>query len=224
MPGARSWLTFPRAPLKIVHMDRTSGQSGRTNRRRDDSTSAQPTRQRLLDAAAALIAELGWGQVTTRAIAERAGLPHGAVSYHFQGKQELLTEAALQTVERLFPVDELAAIKTLGDLLPLVQSWLSAHDSTSSAGADVLIEAMREAKRNPALRHRLALILREYRQVVAELARAEQLRGAIGAGFTPSALATLIAAVGDGLLLHLMLDPELNTADAAATLFALLRA
>ena len=31
-------------------------------------------------AAAELIAELGWGRVTTRAVAERAGLPHGAVA------------------------------------------------------------------------------------------------------------------------------------------------
>ena len=33
--------------------------------------------------------------MTTRAVAERAGLPHGAVSYHFRGKQELLTEATM---------------------------------------------------------------------------------------------------------------------------------
>ncbi|HEY7419656.1 MAG TPA: helix-turn-helix domain-containing protein [Ktedonobacteraceae bacterium] len=73
-------------------MNRPDGQSSWTNTKRDAST---PTRQRLLDAAAELIAECGWGQVTTRAIAERASLPHGTVSYHFQGKQELLTEAAL---------------------------------------------------------------------------------------------------------------------------------
>ena len=208
-------------------MDRPNGQSGRTNKRHDDSTSVQsarPTRQLLLDAAAELIAELGWGQVTTRAIAERAGLPHGAVSYHFQGKQELLTEAALQAIERLFPLNELAAIKTLEDLLPLIQSWLGAPDSTNSVGADVLLEAMREAKRNLMLRRRLAMILSDYRQVVAELAHAEQLRGAVRAAPTPLALATLIAAVGDGLLLHLMLDPELNAADAAAALLTLLRA
>jgi AcrR family transcriptional regulator len=95
-------------------MNRPNGQSEWTTTKRDDSI---PTRQRLLDAAAALIAELGWSQVTTRAIAERAGLPHGTVSYHFRGKQELLTEAALHTIEHLFPMNELEAITTLEDLL-----------------------------------------------------------------------------------------------------------
>ena len=66
-------------------MDKSNGQSGRT-------AASAPTREKLMAAAAELIAELGWGRVTTRAVAERAGLPHGAVSYHFRGKQELLTE------------------------------------------------------------------------------------------------------------------------------------
>ncbi len=58
----------------------------------------------------------------TRAVAERAGLPHGTVSYHFRGKQELLTEAALNTVERMFPIEELEAVETLEDLTGLVQA------------------------------------------------------------------------------------------------------
>ena len=56
-------------------------------------------------AAAELIAELGWGRVTTRAVADARGLPHGSVSYHFRGKQELLIEAALDAFQRAMPVD-----------------------------------------------------------------------------------------------------------------------
>ena len=58
-----------------------------------------------MTAAAELIAELGWGRVTTRAVAERAELPHGAVSYHFRGKQELLAEAALHAFQQAIPVE-----------------------------------------------------------------------------------------------------------------------
>ncbi len=47
-------------------------------------------------------------RVRTRAVAERAGLPHGAVSYHFRGKQELLTEAALYTFAQAIPLADLA--------------------------------------------------------------------------------------------------------------------
>ena len=66
-------------------------------------------------AAAELVAELGWGRVTTRAVAERAGLPHGAVSYHFRGKQELLTEAAMFAFARAIPADEFAALAGVED-------------------------------------------------------------------------------------------------------------
>lgn len=170
-----------------------------------------------------LIAELGWSQVTTRAIAERAGLPHGTVSYHFRGKQELLTKAALYTIEHLFPMSELEAITTLEDLLPLIRSWLGNRDATGSVGAGVLMEAIHESKWNPVLRQHLAAILREYRRVVAEVVRTEQSRDTLASNLAPEAVATLIAAAGDGLLLHVLLDSELNVTLATETLFALWR-
>lgn len=181
------------------------------------------TRQRLLSASAELIAELGWGRVTTRAIAERADLPLGAVSYHFRGKQELLTEAALHAIEHIFPLTELEAVETLADLISLVNTSMGNQDSTDPVLTGVLMEAMRESERDPVLRHRITTMLRDYRQVLATLVHAEQRRGAILAGPAPSALATLIAAAGDGLLLHGLLDPELDVAEPTEALLALLR-
>src|ERR687895_254921 len=100
-------------------MDSASEQTPETSER----PRSTETRQRLLAAAAQLIAEFGWGGVRTRAVAERAGLPHGTVSYHFRGKQELLTEAAMQTVEQMFPLSELEALETIEDLMPLFTAW-----------------------------------------------------------------------------------------------------
>ena len=200
-------------------MDSLSGQSIGTGRR----VRSAETRRRLLDSAAQLIAELGWGGVRTRAVAEHAGLPHGTVSYHFRGKQELLTEAALNTIERVFPIEELEAVETLEALTGLVQAWVGERDSIDPVLSGVLMEAMREAERNPVLRHRLATMLRDYRRVVADLVRAEQRRDVVRSGPEPSAVATLIAAAGDGLLLHALLDPELDVAGATEALLALLR-
>ncbi|HEX3814380.1 MAG TPA: helix-turn-helix domain-containing protein, partial [Mycobacteriales bacterium] len=75
-------------------MDKSSGQVSSTGGSTRRNPASAPTRERLMAAAAELIAELGWGRVTTRAVAERAGLPHGSVSYHFRGKQDLLIESA----------------------------------------------------------------------------------------------------------------------------------
>lgn len=200
-------------------MDSSYEQANKASRR----PRSGETRRRLLDAAAELISELGWGRVTTRAVAERANLPHGTVSYHFRGKQELLTEAAFDTVERMFPVGELEALETLEELLPLVRTWVGDRDSMDPVRTGVMMEAMRESERNAALRHRLAALLRDYRRVVAELVRAEQRRDAVHSGPAPAALATLIAAAGDGLLLHALLDPDLDVVEATGALLALLR-
>ncbi|MFC7618017.1 TetR/AcrR family transcriptional regulator [Actinokineospora soli] len=59
------------------------------------STRGAATRDRLLSAALALIPEVGWSAVTTRAVAERAGVKPGLVHYHFPTVPDLLTAAAL---------------------------------------------------------------------------------------------------------------------------------
>ena len=187
------------------------------------TTSSDETRVRLLHAAAELIAERGWGRVTTRSVAERAGLPHGAVSYHFRGKQELLTEAALYTFDQAFPTDDLNALQTLPDLAALLEVWMGAQGASDPVVARVGIEAMLEAERNPILQERLAATLDEFRRVLATLSAAAIERGDVPADIAPEGLATLLATVGDGLFLHARIDPQVDIGAALAALRALLR-
>ena len=48
-------------------------------------------RERILRAARALFAEIGFSAATTRAIARQAGVPLGSVHYHFESKEALYT-------------------------------------------------------------------------------------------------------------------------------------
>jgi AcrR family transcriptional regulator len=187
-----------------------------------DRPSGQETRGRLLDAAAELVAELGWGRVTTRTVAERAGLPHGAVSYHFAGKQALLAEAALALIERSFPLEAVRGAEGLTGLVSLMRSWADATSPVDRVGAEVLMEAMREAGRDPGVRDRLVGLLTDYRQAVADLVRADQRSGVLAAHVDPDGLAALLCAAGDGLLLHAMLDPNVDRAGAVGALSVLL--
>lgn len=180
------------------------------------------TRQRLLDAAAQLIAEVGWGRVTTRAVAERAGLPHGAVSYHFRGKQELLTEAAVATVEAMFPLTELNAVTDLAELIPMLETS-SAPEAVDPVRFGVMVEAMRECGRDPELCGRLTSLLTAYREMVAGLVRAGQERGSVNRALDPRDVATLLIATGDGLLLHTLINPRLPVTGAARTLLTLIQ-
>ena len=65
-------------------------------------------RAALLEAAATLLAEGGFGAVSHRAVAERAGLPLAATTYYF-GSRDDLTAAAFESLMH----DELARLRTL---------------------------------------------------------------------------------------------------------------
>lgn len=175
-----------------------------------------------MGAAAELIAELGWGRVTTRAVAERAGLPHGAVSYHFRGKQELLTEAAMFAFARAVPADEFAALAGVEDLIGFIAAEITGPGAVGPVLSRLMFEAMGEAERDPALRDRMGAMLARYRELMIAAVRAEQQRGAVFAGAPADAIATLLGAVGDGLLLHARLDPGLDVHAALTALRALL--
>ncbi len=173
-----------------------------------------------MSAAAELIAEVGWGRVTTRAIAARAGLPHGAVSYHFRGKQELLIEAALHAFEQALPISAFQAMSTIGEILDLIEAEVGDRDAIDPLLSGLMMEAMREAGRDEALRERLGAMLAVYRRVMVDVVSADQRSGATLTGPSAEAIATLLAAVGDGLLLHAILDPGLDPAAAVEALRA----
>lgn len=59
-----------------------------------------PTRERLLQAARALIEEGGYGEATVAAIAGRAGVAAGTLYRHFPSKEELFVELFRQVCDR----------------------------------------------------------------------------------------------------------------------------
>ena len=61
--------------------------------------SAQRRRAALLEAAEQLVAEVGAGAVTHRAVAARAGVPLSTTSYFFSSIDELVTEALRQSAQ-----------------------------------------------------------------------------------------------------------------------------
>jgi AcrR family transcriptional regulator len=91
----------------------------------DDST----TRTALLDAAAALMLEEGYAAVTSRRLAQRAGVNNGLVSYYFGTMDALFIELFRRGAER-----SLARLKeALASPQPLWQVWELTHDYTGNA-------------------------------------------------------------------------------------------
>lgn len=201
-------------------MDNVTGQGVRPS----SAEQGAATRAAILGATVALIGELGWGQVTMRAIAARAGVPHGAISYHFQGKDDLLRQAAIAgTLQAL--AEPLAMAQAAGDVREMFEGTLGwfAGGGLEDPSVALLLETVRQASRDPSLRDPLATEMKRFRIALTELVRRDQEKGAITADTPAAGTATVIAALLDGLLLHLILDPELDLQGAAEAVRTLLR-
>ncbi|MBO2453412.1 TetR/AcrR family transcriptional regulator [Actinomadura barringtoniae] len=200
-------------------MDKSSGQGNRPT----SAEQGEATRAAILKAAAALIGENGWGHVTTRAIAARAGVPHGAVSYHFRGKDDLLRQAAVAaTVEALaVPIAMVRSAGSVREVLEGTMAWYAsgALDDPSMA---LLLETARQSSRDEELREPFAEVLRTYRAALSDLVRADQERGDLGAGASPEGIAMAVAALLDGLMLHLVADPGLDAQEGVRAVLDLM--
>ena len=60
---------------------------------------SRATRQRLLEAAVACLAEHGWAGSTVAVVAERAGVSRGAAQHHFRTREDLFTAAVEYVAE-----------------------------------------------------------------------------------------------------------------------------
>ncbi|RPF20673.1 TetR/AcrR family transcriptional regulator [Myceligenerans xiligouense] len=169
-------------------------------------------RARLLASARELVSEIGWNAVSTRNLAERAGVRAGLVHYHFESLQALLRQAAIEGMRAT--LDESAVWLTRADTpADGVEALLAGLDryAADDAASLLFVEAYLAATRDSLLRSQLAdLMLGFRRDLVAALE---------GAGH-PSAEATAVVllATFDGFMLHKGLDPDLSAATIAPVL------
>jgi AcrR family transcriptional regulator len=155
-------------------------------------------RRKLLDAAVELIAERGWAAVSTRVVAERAGVAPGLVHYHFSSVQALLIEAATGAMRQAAAAVE-PALATARDPVEALMASLDSYTGIDPISV-VFVETYLAATRDPELRDVVAVILQEFRTRLASWLRA---RGVAD----PEATAVVLGAAIDGLVLHRALAP-----------------
>ncbi|MGW0117597.1 TetR/AcrR family transcriptional regulator [Streptomyces sp. NPDC003327] len=123
---------------------------------------SRATRQRLLEAAVACLAEYGWAGSTVAVVAERAGVSRGAAQHHFPTREDLFTAAVEYVAEersqalRALPSDDrrevVAALVTLytGPLFrAALQLWVAAanEDQLRDRVAELEARVGRESHR-----------------------------------------------------------------------------
>lgn len=169
-------------------------------------------RGRLLTAARELIAEVGWSGVSTRVLAERAGVRNGLVHYHFASLQALLRQATLEGMGGM--LDGTAALladaESPADAVEAMLSELDRYDGSDPTSL-LFVEGYLAATRDGELRARMGELLTGFRTTLtASFAEAGHP--------SPDAAARLVMAVFDGFVLHKGLDPGLSGARIAPAL------
>jgi len=153
----------------------------------------------LLDAAERLLVEIGHAGITTRRLAEEAGVNHGLVHYYFGSNDNLLVQTLERFTDRLIARQrELYAAE-----LPFAEKWreamryLLAQDATYEK---VWLELQALAWNDPALRDRLARVNGEWRGVLRE-AFAEPHRE-LGIAMPLDALVALVMTFNLGIMVE----------------------
>ena len=121
----------------------------------------------LLDAAERLLAEVGYAGITTRRLAEAAGVNHGLVHYYFGSNENLLVRALERFTDGL--------IARQRDLyaadVPFVEKWRTAMRYLLSEDATyekIWLELQALAWNNAELRSRLARVNADWRAVLTD--------------------------------------------------------
>ena len=186
------------------------------------SRGARPTgtRGRLLDAALEVVARDGMAGATSRAITEAAGANLAAITYHFGSKDELVTAAVTAEVERLvepalgvLESDLAPAARLLDSVQLLLRSFATERQRVPLYFEAVAVELRTghggTAALHATIRTRLAAIIESLRD-----------DGTIPEWVDPTAMAALILAAAQGMVLQSALDPDGPGLEAQAAQFA----
>jgi AcrR family transcriptional regulator len=175
------------------------------------------TRRRLVEAAVEVVAEKGFHGASVDDIAARAGLSIGALYSNFGGKDELLFaifDEHVQWFERT-----LEATAEAGDPARAVAEWIGslARDPEQFL---IFVEFWAYAVRRSEVRDRLAARLAEMREAVAATVARRGDRSEEESSPAPEVVAQLVLALGRGLALEKLADPEAVSDEAFGDVMA----
>ncbi len=163
------------------------------------STARSAAEEALLDAAERVLVEAGYAAITTRRLAEEAGVNHGLVHYYFGSVENLL----VRVLER-FTEQQIARQRAMyASDMPFLEKWRTAMRylmSEDFAYEKVWLELHALAWNRPDLRERLARVNGEWRAVLTEAF--EQPHRELGIEMPLDALVSLVMTFNIGIIVE----------------------
>jgi AcrR family transcriptional regulator len=155
--------------------------------------------QALLDAAERLLVDVGHAAITTRRVAEEAGVNHGLVHYYFGSMENLLVRVLERFTERLTARQRALYAADV----PFIEKWRKAMRYLVGEDVEyekIWLELQALAWNTPDLQERVARVNAEWRAVLTE-ALAEP-RRAYGIDMPLEALVSLVMTFNEGIILE----------------------
>lgn len=180
------------------------------------------TQQRLVDAARSCIGERGLAATTSRDITGAAGANLAAITYHFGSKDALVAEALLASLrEWLSPAVEVlrgGADPTTRTVLA-VQTLLATFEAHRDE-VGLYLEALVQAQRIESVGEGIVALWTELRESIGEQIVEMQTAGQLPVWVQADAMASLLVAVANGLIVQVTLDPDGPSLAAMAAQFS----
>jgi AcrR family transcriptional regulator len=161
------------------------------------SIARQENEQAFLDAAERLLVSVGHAGMSTRALAEEAGVNHGLVHYYFGSMENLLARVLERFTERLI---ERQRAMYADPGVPFLEKWRTAmrYLDADREYQKVWLELQALAWNRPELRERVAHVNAEWRAVLREAFA--QPRDRFGIDMPLDALVSLVITFNEGII------------------------
>jgi AcrR family transcriptional regulator len=174
------------------------------------SVARQATEEAFLDAAERLLVTVGYGGITTRAVAQEASANHGLVHYYFGSMENLLARVLERFTDRL--IARQRAMYTDPET-PFVEKWRAAmrYLDADREYQKVWYELQALAWNRPELRERVARVDAEWRAVLTEAFAGPRER--YGIEMPLDALVSLVITFNEGIILERLSGVETGQRD-----------
>jgi len=163
------------------------------------TTARAAAEEALLDAAERLLADVGYAGITTRRLAQEAGLNHGLVHYYFGSNENLLVRALERFTARL--VERQRALYAAD--LPFAEKWRTAMRYLMAEDLKyekIWLELQAMSWNNPEIKAHLAAVNGEWRQMLRDALEAP--RRELGLQMSLEALVSLVMTFNLGIMLE----------------------
>jgi AcrR family transcriptional regulator len=166
--------------------------------------------RRIVDAMRTSIGKRGAAASTFDIVAREAGVSRGLLHYYFGSKERLLVEVVRQDcdvrIERLDAA--LAQAESVDQIIEALVTSLESFVLEEPDTQAVVYEMFSAARHSEEIRAELAELYRRWRAHMAAALEDKQQKGVVALVAAPESVASMLFALGDGMGMQLMADPD----------------